>query len=335
MTYKEAIEPEGDASAEVESVSGGMWSVEKDGKKVDPKKLIQVLKADTKNGARFAVAVIVLIRLVGAGLVARTRSGIFTVPPPFESRMVAHARSSPALQRGVLEALESAGMVSQSGRGAGAVWRANEAKAREALDSVFCGDGSALKRALWPGEYPDADGRDGTPDEPDEPTEQEAYGGVVTAPGLRLIMDSLKEIATALSGLNDRYGIIRDSMMTMRESAKLMLESEGRILEWAKSVPSTIDTQKAAFDALRTEMRSSRDAQLAAVRETHQLIEMMEQSLSKAADAVPIALLVEQLKAERERMRQSSNQLNNLAVEEERLMQKADQLLTRHGGSGG
>jgi hypothetical protein len=297
-------------------------------------KLVELIKDDAHNQARFAVAIVALVRCaVHSDFLSRQDLFEAIAEDGFGSRMVVPSkeftsvRTGVGTQNGILRALQTAKLIDRMGTGTRPKFTQRGNVTAEAVLNALEGDGRILKKALWPSDYPDNAPPD-PPAPPPVPTSLERPA--IRAPGGDIMMN-LDTI--------ERYAKTLPMIAATCEKVDKNNQSLATVLrKFADAVDANSDQfsmMRQAFDAFRETTQSARDTTVRSARETHDLVAMMEKSLAAAADAVPTALLIEQLKVSRARSKEAYNHLLGAADSEDRLLKLADALLSKHGGNGG
>jgi hypothetical protein len=211
---------------------------------------------------------------------------------PKEGKEFASARAAVGTQNGVISALIKAGLLIRSGTGVHVRYTSRTEKAKQALIDAIDGDGRLMKLALWPSQT--AGGLDPTVEEEAPKTaaaEPEPTVVSVSSEQRRAQVDALvlQQYASALPE------IIR-ILSSLDAGVKSSISGTDRILTAIDRQKQASDLESSSFNALKETVQGARDAQMKVVREIGAHVDGIAASIAKAAAAVPLAALIEQLK---------------------------------------
>ena len=268
------------------------WWHRSTGSEVDIiKRMTEMILADTRNRARFALGTAALISCALTPNLLLRRHDLF-VPWPKEGKEYASARTAVGTQNGIINALIKAGLITRSGTGTHTRYASHQKQAVQAIINAVDGDGSLLKLALWPAGYaPDVDGTQEAEEVSVTGVDPEASETKVRIEQRQVQVDALimKQFAGSLPE------IIR-ILTSLDAGVKSSMGGTERILTALDRQRQAMELESSAFSALKEMVQTSRDGQMKAVREIGARVEAIAASVARAAEGVPLAALLEQLK---------------------------------------
>ncbi len=178
-----------------------------------------LLQANTRNKARYGLAAMAISTLLGAVELGdfKTRKELFYMVPSRTDRVVFNEGVAKSWQKAFLDNLEAAGYAEKSISGRDSVYRVADGRVTEVivmLDDAVHGEGLALKKVLWPGQYeePEEEEREAAPE-----AQQSGESGAVQV--LSDLVSQLTSVAESMSAVSSSIVHVLDSLRQAEQRA--------------------------------------------------------------------------------------------------------------------
>lgn len=201
----------------------------------------------TKNQARYALATLAMIR-IHEGLNDRARGRLFApIPGVKETKPIIAEGKATAWQSAFLDRLEDEGLIVCGVDGAYAVVDGRSGDFASVAASPFAGDGTALKRILWPGDYDD-----------DEPSEVEAdqvdvAGATEPSGEHKLLSDLTATLSTLVETMRttlENVATINTNMVELERRLGAKVDAVQRAVASVEAVAESFNESSTRYDNL-------------------------------------------------------------------------------------